>query len=143
MRAKIIKPEGAKIRGLLVREKCHLARTSCSAVVTNDRQQVVCGDLGRALFGQERLHVEALQGEGHVAADLEGIHHLVAETFQMNAQNLRAEKHENKQIMRPTTGTTGHLQRLGCYQELTSGSLSTLQYLTPFLNLQRGNMKKM
>lgn len=125
-----------------MREKCHLARTSCSAVVANDRQQIVCGDLGRALFSQERLHVEALQREGHVAADLEGIHHLVAETLQMNAQNLHKEEHENKQIMRPTTSTTGHLQQLAHHQELTSGSLSTLQYLTPFLNLWRVNMKK-
>lgn len=98
MRAEIIKPEGAKIRSLLVCEKCHLARTSCSAVVTNDRQQIICGDLRRALFSQERLHVEALQWEGHVAADLEGIHHLVAETFQMNAQNLNEKNPKNKQI---------------------------------------------
>lgn len=105
-------------------------------MVTNDRQQIVCGDLRWALFSQERLHVEALQREGHVAADLEGIHHLVAETFQMNAQNLHEEKH-NKQRNHEANDEQdlSSAATLGYYQELTSGSLSTLQYLTPFLNL--------
>lgn len=65
-----------------------LSRTSRSAMVTNDWQQVVSGDLGRTLFSQEGSHVKALQREGYVAADLEWIHHLVPKTFQVNAQNL-------------------------------------------------------
>lgn len=56
--------------------------------MANDWEQVVGGDLRRALFGEEGLHVEALQRERHVATDLEGVHHLVPEPFQVNAQNL-------------------------------------------------------
>lgn len=64
-------------------------------MVADDREQVVGGDLRRALFGQEGLHVEALQREGHVAADLEGVHHLVPEAFQVNAENLQQNKKTN------------------------------------------------
>lgn len=71
------------------------SRTSCGAVVANDWEQVVGGDLGWALFGQEGLHVEALQWEGHVATDLEGVHHLVPEAFQVDAQNLHKVKQTN------------------------------------------------
>lgn len=57
-------------------------------MVTNDRQQVIRGDLRRAVFGQEGLHVEALQREGDMAADLKRIHDFVTKTFQVNAENL-------------------------------------------------------
>lgn len=57
-------------------------------MMTNDWQQIVGGDLGWAVFSQERSHVEALQWEGYVAANLEGIHDLVPEAFQVDAQNL-------------------------------------------------------
>lgn len=70
-----------------------LCRTSCGAMVANDWQQIVSGDLRRALFGQEGLHVEALQGEGHVATDLERIHDFVPKTFQVNAKDLQ-DKHK-------------------------------------------------
>lgn len=40
-------------------------------MVANDGQQIISGDLGWALFSQERLHVKALQWEGYVAANLE------------------------------------------------------------------------
>lgn len=33
------------------------SRTSCGAVVTDDWQQIVSGDLGWTVFSQERLHV--------------------------------------------------------------------------------------
>lgn len=48
-----------------------LSHTSCGAVVANDRQQIISGDLGWTLFSQERLHVKALQWEGYMAANLE------------------------------------------------------------------------
>lgn len=108
-------------------------------MVTNDRQQIVSGDLGWTLFGQERSHVEALQWEGDVAADLERIHDLVPEAFQVNAQNLQ-NRHLRTNVRHPTTSETKHVI---CSKKKirlkkikgTSGSLSTLQYLTPFLNL--------
>lgn len=74
-------------------------RTSCGAVVANDREQVVGGDLRRALLGQEGLHVQALQREGHVAADLEGVHHLVPEALQVNAENLHQKKQTSEQLI--------------------------------------------
>lgn len=86
-----------------------LDRTSCRAVVTDDGQQVVSGDLGRTLFGQERLHVEALQREGDVAADLERVHHLVSEALQVNAQDLRQKNTKIKHSEHFVTSTT-------CYQ---------------------------
>lgn len=72
------------------------SRTSCGAVVANDWKQVIGGDLRRAIFGQEGLHVKALQGEGHVTTDFEGVHHLVPEPFQMNAQNLHQIEQTDK-----------------------------------------------
>lgn len=58
-------------------------------MVANDWQQVIGGDLGRTLFSQERSHVQALQWEGYVAANLERIHDFMPESFQVNAQNLQ------------------------------------------------------
>lgn len=76
-----------------------VSHTSCSAMVTNDWQQVVSGDLRRTVLGQERLHVQTLQREGNVAADLERVHHLMPKAFQVNAQNLHRScwKKTNKQ----------------------------------------------
>lgn len=56
---------------LSVEKEMMLSHTSCSAMVTNNRQQIVSGDLGWTLFSQKRLHVEALQWKGYVAANLE------------------------------------------------------------------------
>lgn len=109
------------------------SHTSCSAVMTNDWQQIIGGDLGWTLFSQERSHVQALQWEGYVAADLERIHDLVPEAFQVNAQNLHdktlhdAQAQANIVIWRKT--------EIRSEKMFTSGSLRTLQYLTPFLNL--------
>lgn len=58
-------------------------------MVTDDRQEVVGGDLGHALLGQERPQVQPFQGEGDVAVDLEGIHHLVPEALQVDAKDLK------------------------------------------------------
>ena len=57
-------------------------------MVTDDRQQVVGGDLGGAVLRQEGPQVQPLQGEGHMAADLEGIHDLMPKALQVDAQNL-------------------------------------------------------
>ena len=57
-------------------------------MVTDNGQQVIGGDLGGALLGQERSEVKALQGERDVAVDFEGVHDLVAKALQVNAQNL-------------------------------------------------------
>lgn len=46
-----------------------------------------------AFFSQERSHVQALQWEGHMAANLERIHDLMPEAFQVNAQNLWKSKY--------------------------------------------------
>lgn len=83
-------------------EETLLSRTSCCAVVADDRQQIIRGDLRRALLRQERLHVEALQREGHVVADLERIHDLVPETFQVNAKDL-SQKHETLRTLKAAT----------------------------------------
>lgn len=48
-----------------------LGLTACRAVVADDGEEVVGGDLGRALFGEEGAQVEPLEGEGDVAADFE------------------------------------------------------------------------
>lgn len=58
-------------------------------MVTDDRQEVVGGDLGHTLLGQEGSQVQPLQGEGDVAVDLEGIHHLVPEPLQVDAKDLK------------------------------------------------------
>lgn len=54
-------------------------------MVTDDGQQVVGGGLGRAVFRQEGLQVQAVQWERDVSADLGGEHQLVPEALQMNA----------------------------------------------------------
>ena len=61
-------------------------------MVTDDGQQVVGGDLGGAVLSQEGPQVQPLQGERHVAADLEGIHDLVAEALQVDAQDLQGQE---------------------------------------------------
>jgi hypothetical protein len=58
-------------------------------MVTDDGQQVVGGDLGGAVLGQEGAQVQPLQGEGHMAAYLEGIHDLVSKALQVDAQDLQ------------------------------------------------------
>lgn len=63
--------------------------TASRAVVTDDRQEVVGGDLGHTLLGQERSQIQPFQGEGDMAVDLEGIHHLVPEPFQVDAKDLK------------------------------------------------------
>lgn len=63
--------------------------TARSAVVADDRQEVIGRDLGDALLGQERPEVQPFQGEGDVAVDLEGVHDLVPEALQVDAQDLR------------------------------------------------------
>lgn len=62
--------------------------TAGSAVVTDDWQQVIAGGLGWAILGQERLQVQAVQGEGDVGAYLGGKHQLVSEALQVDAQDL-------------------------------------------------------
>lgn len=57
-------------------------------MVADDRKEIISSNLRRAVFGQERLQVQTLQRERHMAADLKGVHHLVSETLQVNAQNL-------------------------------------------------------
>lgn len=109
------------------------SHTSCRAVMTNDWQQIIGGDLGWTLFSQERSHVQALQWEGYVAADLERIHDFVPEAFQVNAQNLHDKTlHDAQSISKHC-----YLKQDGdqIRKMFTSGSLRTLQYLTPFLNL--------
>lgn len=66
--------------------------TASRAVVTDDRQEVVGGDLGHALLGQEGSQIQPFQGEGDVAVDLEGIHHLVPEPFQVDAKDLKDQE---------------------------------------------------
>lgn len=68
------------------------ALTACCAVVTDDRQEIVGGDLGDTLLGQERSQIQPFQGEGDVAVDLEGIHHLVPEPLQVDAKNLKDQR---------------------------------------------------
>lgn len=68
------------------------ALTACCAVVTDDGQEIVGGDLGDTLLGQERSQIQPFQGEGDVAVDLEGIHHLVSEPFQVDAKNLKDQR---------------------------------------------------
>lgn len=51
--------------------------TAGSAVVTDDRQQVVVGGLGGAVFCQKRLQVQAFKGEGDVGTYLGGEHQLM------------------------------------------------------------------
>lgn len=65
--------------------------TAGSAVVTDDWQQVIVGGLGGAVFGQERLQVQALEREGDVGAYLGGEHQLVSETLQVDAEDLVEE----------------------------------------------------
>lgn len=65
--------------------------TACCAMVTNDREKVIGGDLRSALLGQERAEVESLKGEGDMAADFEGVHYLMPEALQVDTQNLRGE----------------------------------------------------
>lgn len=60
-------------------------------MVTNDREEVIGGDLGRALLGQKRAEVKSLKGERDMAADFEGVHHLMSEALQVDTQNLRGE----------------------------------------------------
>lgn len=62
--------------------------TAGSAVVTDDGQQVIAGGLGWAVFGQERLQVQAFEREWDVCAYLSGVHQLVSEALQVNAQDL-------------------------------------------------------
>lgn len=62
--------------------------TAGSAVVTDDWQQVIVGGLGGAVFGQERLQVQALQREGDVGAYFGGEHQFVPEALQVDTQNL-------------------------------------------------------
>lgn len=57
------------------------ALTAGSAVVTDDGQQVVAGDMGRAVLGEKGLHIKAGQREGDVCADLGGKHELMAEAL--------------------------------------------------------------
>lgn len=57
-------------------------------MVTDDRKKIISSNLRRTVFGQEGLQVQTLQWERHMAADLKGVHHLVPETLQVNAQNL-------------------------------------------------------
>lgn len=57
-------------------------------MVTDDGQQVVGGDLCRAVFGQKGLQVQAVQWEGDVGADFGGEHQLMSEALQVNAQDL-------------------------------------------------------
>lgn len=62
--------------------------TAGSAVVTDDGQQVIVGGLGGAVFGQERLQVQALEREGHMGAYLGGEHQFVSEALQVDTQDL-------------------------------------------------------
>lgn len=62
--------------------------TAGSAVVTDDWQQVVGGGLVGAVLGQEGLHLEAFQREGHMSADFGGEHKFMSEALEVNAQNL-------------------------------------------------------
>lgn len=55
--------------------------TAGSAVVTDDRQQVIGGGLGSAVFGQKRLQVQALKREGNMGAYLGGEHQLMSEAL--------------------------------------------------------------
>lgn len=57
-------------------------------MVTDDGQQVVVGGLGRAVFGQERLQVQAFERERDVGAYLRGEHQLVSEALQVDTQDL-------------------------------------------------------
>lgn len=66
--------------------------TAGSAVVADDWQQVIVGGLGGAVFGQERLQVQALEREGDVGAYLGGEHQLVPEALQVNTQDLEKKK---------------------------------------------------
>ena len=63
--------------------------TACCAVVADDREEVVGGDLRRALLGKEWTQVKSLEGEGDVTADFERIHDLVPKALQVDAQDLR------------------------------------------------------
>lgn len=70
--------------------------TAGSAVVTDDWQQVIGGGLGGAVLGQERLHFEAFQREGHMSGDFGGEHKFMSEALEVNAQNLLGRKNFNK-----------------------------------------------
>lgn len=62
--------------------------TAGSAVVTDDRQQVVVGGLGRAVFRQERLQVQAFKREGNMGAYLGGKHQFMSKALQVDTQSL-------------------------------------------------------
>lgn len=63
--------------------------TACRAVVADDREEVIGGDLGRALLGEEGAQVKALEGKDTWLLILkEHVHDLVPKPFQVNAQDL-------------------------------------------------------
>ena len=93
-----------------------------------------------------------------MAVYLEGVHDLVSKAFQVNAENLKVpsatthththtrthiqpqKQHKNhRTALSFTSNQTQKKWTKLCNEDeyqLTSGSLSTLQYLIPFLNLQ-------
>ena len=73
-----------------------------------------------------------------MTVNLERVHDLVPEAFQVNAQNLQTETKQcgNKNSQELFVGpTSNERERFDKIKNPTSGSRSTLQYLTPFLNL--------
>lgn len=67
--------------------------TAGSAMVTDDRQQVIVGGLGSAVFGEERLQVQTLQWEGDMGAYLGGEHQFMSKALQVDTQDLEQRTH--------------------------------------------------
>lgn len=61
--------------------------------MTDDRQQVIGSNLRRALLSQERLEIQTLQWEWHMAIYFERVHDFMSEALQVNAQYLQKEPH--------------------------------------------------
>lgn len=66
--------------------------TAGRAVVTDDWQQVIAGGQGGAVFGQERLQIQAFEWKWDMGAYLGGVHQLVSEALQVNAQDLEGRE---------------------------------------------------
>lgn len=84
-------PNGGSCPGLMQKREWLRPLTAGSAMMTDDWQQVVAGGLGGAVFGQERLQVQAFEGEWHMGAYLGGEHQFVSEALQVNTQDLKQE----------------------------------------------------
>lgn len=102
--------------------------------MTDDWQQVIVGGLGRAVFGQERLQVQAFEREGDVGAYLGGEHQFMSEALQVDAKDLK--KRNTKRSVILEISKEKKIVTWGTWVVCnTSGRLCILQNFTPFRNL--------